>query len=177
MTYSVFSQGVFSQGVRSQAVCSHAVRSPRARSVATALALAAAFSAAHEAKAQDPGETAKMPPNVLLIVDTSGSMEYEAGLTTYPTCDPTGGTTSERSRWIDLVEVLSGTIGTYRCQSVDRASSTFTGLYRLPGTLNPPDYDYRSPYHRPLSSTCAPTPNTTAQAALSNAFDFVAPSF
>ena len=148
----------------------------------TGLGLAAAIAPTERAFAQDPGATTKMAPNVLLIVDTSGSMEYEAGLSTYPTCNP-GGTGSERSRWIDLVEVLTGTIGSYSCQAVDRASSTFTGLYRLPAsvggaaTLNPPDYDYRNIYNRPLSGTCAPTPNVTAQSALANAFDWAAPSF
>jgi len=135
-----------------------------------------------EAAAQfDPGEQPKKAPNVLLIVDTSGSMEYEAGLETFPTCDPTGAVTSERSRWLDLVEVMSGTINNYRCQSIDRASSTFTSLYRLPpgasGTLNPADYDYRNPYHRPLSGTCAPIPNTAALDAATNAFAFVGPAF
>jgi len=155
----------------------HPTRLRRFPWLVTGLTLTALISHSQRAVAQDPGAAPRRPPNVLLIVDTSGSMEYEAGLDSYPSCDPTGVGTNERSRWIDLVEVLTGTIGTYRCQQLDRASSTFTSLYQLPGSLNPLDFDYRNPYHRPLSGTCAPTPNTTAQAALTNAFDFVAPAF
>lgn len=145
------------------------------------LGLVAACAGASPAFAQDPGATAKMAPNVLLIVDTSGSMEYEAGLDSYPTCNPES-TGSERSRWIDLVEVLTGTINDYSCEAIDRASSKFTGLYRLPAmeggpaSLNPPDYDYRNPYHRPLSGACALTPNVPAQSGLANAFDWAPPS-
>ncbi len=137
-------------------------RSHRSHWLRTGLGLCAAIAPA-PAFAQDPGETTKMAPNVLLIVDTSGSMEYEAGPSTYPTCNP-NASGSERSRWIDLAEVLTGTTGSYSCQATDRATSTFTGLYRLPATvggaasLNPPDHDYRNPYHRPSAATAPPRP-------------------
>ena len=41
-------------------------------------------------------------PNVLLLVDTSGSMEYKSSAQSFPTCNP-GGTGSEKSRWICLL--------------------------------------------------------------------------
>lgn len=160
-------------------------------------ALSIALLTAGWASAQDPGASSKKAPNVLLIVDTSGSMEYKAGLdegdpNNFPCCDPSGGGTgyrtpslscvsggtSERSRWIDLVEVLSGTIPSYRCESVSRSTSAFASLYDLPGTGNhPPDYDYRNPYHRPLSGTCAPRPDTSTLSTITNAYQFVAPTF
>src|SRR6188768_2920885 len=69
------------------------------------------------------------PPNILLLVDTSGSMDYKTGSTSFPTCKYAGagdtGQASERSRWIDLVEVLTGSISKYQCQRLDRNSSSF----------------------------------------------------
>jgi type IV pilus assembly protein PilY1 len=155
----------------------HSPRSFRAIWLTTALGLAVHMGAGQAAaQGVDPGTAAKMPPNVLLIVDTSGSMEYEAGLDTFPTCTPGSATVNERSRWIDLVEVLSGTIPNYRCQQIDRSS---TDLYRMGSTLEyPPDWQYRNPYHRPLNSTCGATPNTVPWSTNpTNAFDFVAPAF
>jgi len=153
-------------------------RSFRACWLTAALALAVQ-TGADEAAAQgvDPGTSPKMPPNVLLIVDTSGSMEYEAGQETFPTCNP-GGSGSERSRWVDAVEVLTGTIQNYSCQDLDRSSTTFTGLYQLPGSLNPPDYLYRNHYYRPLSGSCGFTPPGTLpwSTVPSNAFDWIAPA-
>src|SRR5512145_779186 len=105
-------------------------------------------------------------PNVLLLVDSSGSMEYKTSSTNYPKCDPTGNTASEKSRWIDLVEVLTGTIPSYRCQALTRNASTFQSEYKVAGaypagTLNPADFLYPLPYHRPMSGACAPRPGAT----------------
>lgn len=101
-------------------------------------------------------------PNVLLLVDSSGSMEYKAGSSSFPQCDPTGLGVNERSRWIDLVEVLTGTIQNYRCQTVDRRSPSFALEFGLPSGINPLDYQYRNPYHRPLSGSCTYGPNNIA---------------
>src|SRR5512133_1517068 len=103
-------------------------------------------------------------PNVLLLVDSSGSMEYKTSTTSYPVCVPTG-VGSEKSRWIDLVEVLTGTIPDYRCKSVSRSGGAFWNEYRLAnidakGAPNPPDYLYPIPYHRPMRGTCSPTPTS-----------------
>lgn len=101
-------------------------------------------------------------PNVMLLVDTSGSMEYKIGSDQFPVCSPAGGQSStEKSRWIELLEVLTGTISDYRCQRIDRTAQSFaTGEYGSGGPLNrtPYDYLYQNPYHRPLSGTCAPAP-------------------
>lgn len=125
------------------------------RSLAS-LAFVAAF-APGRAEAQDGPM-----PNVLLLVDSSGSMEYKAGSTSFPQCDPTGLGTNERSRWIDLVEVLTGSIQNYRCQALDRHSATFTSEFLLPNGASPIDYQYRNPYHRPLSGSCGYGPNNLA---------------
>ena len=108
-------------------------------------------------------------PNVMLLVDSSGSMEYKSANNTFPACDPNGNTASEKSRWIELVEVLTGKIQDYRCESVDRNSTAFKNEYSLGGVL-PPDANYSNPYHRPMSGTCTPGPG----ALPSNAYDFPA---
>ena len=98
-------------------------------------------------------------PNVLLLVDTSGSMEYKTGTATFPTCNPgSPASTNERSRWIDVIETLTGTIPSYSCQKVDRTQTAFAAsTYGTTGPLGltPYDYLYENPYHRPVSSTCA----------------------
>ena len=47
-------------------------------------------------------EAQKPAPNVLLLVDSSGSMEFKTD-GTFPTCVPGDSDASEKSRWIDLV--------------------------------------------------------------------------
>src|SRR5471030_3268636 len=71
-------------------------------------------------------------PNVLLLVDTSGSMEYMTTSNTFPVCryDANGliaspPLQSDKSRWTDLVEVLTGSIVNYDCQTIDRGSLAF----------------------------------------------------
>ncbi len=114
-------------------------------------------------------------PNVLLLVDTSGSMEYLSpsmvSLTSDPsevTCIPTG-TGSQKSRWIDLLEVLTGTIQDYRCETIDRHDAVmFRNPYLFHG-ITPYDYGYELPYHRPMSGQCRWLPGTVSSA---NTFDF-----
>lgn len=103
------------------------------------------------------------PPSVLLLVDTSGSMDYKTGSNSFPTCRYVGATTtaqtSERSRWIDLTEVLTGSIANYDCQKIDRNSAAFKSEYAL-GGLNPYDALYANPYHRAASGGCVAGPGT-----------------
>jgi type IV pilus assembly protein PilY1 len=140
--------------------------------------------------AQDGGLMPKTP-NVLLVVDTSGSMEYTVGVNNttnkpeFPDCTPGAATSSgdgqpgtgdnDKSRWIDLIEVLTGTINNYRCQAVDRSSGPFLSEYELPGPLNPIDYEYRNPYHRPLSGDCVLGPDKTGATGLADAYNWVDP--
>ncbi len=98
-------------------------------------------------------------PNVLLLVDTSGSMEFKTDGSAV-TCNPgnTAGV-NDKSRWIDLVEVLTGSIKDYSCQTINRLDASIgfrLGEYALGG--DPYDFRYPIPYHRPLSGGCAPAP-------------------
>ena len=116
--------------------------------------LAIAFSASAQRDIAPP------LPNVLLLVDTSGSMEYKTDGSTV-TCNPANtALTNDKSRWVNVIEVLSGTINGYSCESMDRVSSTFkTGEYQLVAGTPPYDWRYPIPYHRPLSggaTGCAP---------------------
>lgn len=103
------------------------------------------------------------PPNVLLLVDTSGSMDYKTSSNSFPTCKYTGTTataaSSERSRWIELVEVLTGSIQHYDCQRLDRSSAGFRSEYAL-GGVDPYDLLYANPYNRPMSTKCVAGPGT-----------------
>lgn len=110
-------------------------------------------------------------PNVMLLVDTSGSMEYKASDSAFPTCTPGTTGSTEKSRWMDLVEVLTGNVDGYSCYAQDRSSSAFATEYRLGSNTNrlPADYEYANPYHRMLSNGCAPGPDTSVLSALQTA--------
>lgn len=142
-------------------------------------ALTSLLTFTHQGKAQDPEPLTKAP-NVLFIVDTSGSMEYLTGVEeadgkrVEPICDPHTDGVSQKSRWIDLIEVLGGTIGNYRCETVDRRSQAFFDEYTLPSNVLPPDANYRTAYHRPMSGACRIGPGTITS---TNLFDFAPPSY
>jgi type IV pilus assembly protein PilY1 len=119
-------------------------------------------------------------PNVMLAVDSSGSMEYTATPAAdcaeppcLPKCYPATTFTSEheRSRWISLVEVLTGTIRNYSCWAQDRSSPDFRDEFRL-GTVEPYDGSgrYSLPYHRPQSNLCTPGPGALPGATEPYAF-------
>ena len=107
-------------------------------------------------------------PNVLLLVDSSGSMEYLPAsmstgnsLTQQPACQnpPVLATDPEtaKSRWTKVIEVLGGTIQNYKCQLVTRSGSGFDE-YKI-GAQVPPDFGYPIAYHRPVSGNCVRGPN------------------
>jgi len=80
---------------------------------------------------------------------------------------------------VDLVEVLTGSITDYQCQTLDRGSASFKNEYKIVGSTlsnSPYDFLYANPYHRPLSGLCAPGPGTlsTTNPALflTNAFNY-----
>lgn len=125
--------------------------------------LAIVLSAASVASAQVDVNPPR--PNVLLLVDSSGSMEYVKGVQAPPICTATG--TSTKSRWINLVEVLTGNINSYQCESVKRNSTAFTNWYKL-GSTTPADFLYPLAYNRPMSGTCVPAPgdNTPTNTAI-----------
>lgn len=125
--------------------------------VGGAVALLVTLAAPSAARAQT--DISPPPPNVLLLVDTSGSMDYKTSTDAFPTCAYAGTTTtgqpSERSRWIDLVEVLTGSISSFECQKLDRNSPQFRSEYG-----DPYDALYPNPYHRPVGDGCVAGPGT-----------------
>ena len=98
-------------------------------------------------------------PNVMLLVDTSGSMEYLSSATTFPTCTPGNTAASQKSRWTELVEVLTGKVQDYSCYAHDRSSASFKAEYQF-GGVPIYDADYKNPFHRILSNSCTPGPGT-----------------
>jgi type IV pilus assembly protein PilY1 len=133
------------------------------------LALSIALTVAPRAGAQ--ADLNPPPPNVLLLIDTSGSMEYKTSSNSFPLCrfdqnGPIAGAPllSEKSRWTNLIEVLTGTISNYDCQTIDRSSTQFKNEYALVDGHSPDPYDfqYHAPYHRPMSGTCVVGPGPHA---------------
>lgn len=101
-------------------------------------------------------------PNVLLLIDTSGSMEnmisgkrpeQEGAACTPGVVMPA----SKMNRWATLVSVMTGTIENFSCKSVDRASAAFKNEYAWSGA-DPYDYKYYLPFHRLLSNGCTAGP-------------------
>lgn len=132
---------------------------PTLRRLLFASPLLAASLAASTAHAQL--ELSRPLPNVLLLVDTSGSMENmidgrtpeDSGASCIP------GTQTPMNRWATLVSALTGTVNNFSCYSQPRDSAAFISEYSLPGPLlSPPvppyDQGYYLPYHRILSGGC-----------------------
>jgi len=131
-----------------------------------ACAVASTFSTVSHA--QSAGTTQKPLPNILLLVDTSGSMEKMidgsdpeantlngAAISAAPfnACSP--GVESNPNRWGSLLQALTGNIQPYySCVKVDRASNAFNLEYRINSTA-PYDTTYYLPYHRPISGSSA----------------------
>lgn len=86
-------------------------------------------------------------PNVLLLVDSSGSMERMID-NSLPKCNP--GVTTPLNRWATLLTVLTGTLTDYSCHELKRTSSLFNKEYSI-NNVDPYDDSYFLPYHRPLS--------------------------
>jgi type IV pilus assembly protein PilY1 len=101
-------------------------------------------------------------PNVMLLVDTSGSMEAMIDGTTAK-CEALG-TASEPNRWGKAIQSLTGSMSPYySCVSMSRATGTaFEEEYTINGKA-PYDINYYLPFTRPVGLTaaneaCAVTP-------------------
>ncbi|WP_437783523.1 hypothetical protein [Sorangium sp. So ce1097] len=110
-------------------------------------------------------------PNVLLLVDTSGSMERTvAG--GEPDCNPLHAPASEalKSRWAKLVESLTGPITDFSCYAQPRTSSEFVDEFSL-GSEPPYDRNYYIPFHRLLSRGCTKGPGADYSSLREHPFD------
>ena len=104
-------------------------------------------------------------PNLMLLVDTSGSMEYLASGDPVASCNPTGA--SDLNRWATLVSVLTGSVQNRGCYSQVRQGADFVNEFGLGG--DPPyDKSYFLPYHRIVSNGCVAGPGSLP----SNLFDW-----
>ena len=146
------------------------------------------FGSGEEAHAQIAGTNQLPIPNVLLLIDSSGSMErmsdntlpkdnnaYNLDNTQQKSqCIP--GTSSLPNRWGMLVQALTGNLQPYfSCDEIQRTSASFKNEFRIGGAVPnaPYDADYYLPYHRPLSgpdnaSACAFAPSSLPGAANGN---------
>jgi type IV pilus assembly protein PilY1 len=109
-------------------------------------------------------------PNVMLLVDTSGSMEFTNVSDVLPVCHPgNSAAVNDKSRWIELVEVMTGTVENYSCFAMDRSSSGFLSEYSISGN-RPYDFDYVHPFHRIVSGSCTVGPGELPATAAPYAF-------
>lgn len=96
-------------------------------------------------------------PNVLILLDSSGSMERFPNAK-LPTVAP-WATSTEKNRWVSALEVLGGAIDNYKLLHEPRTAGDFFNEYNLGGALY--DLNYSLPHFRPLSNNCAIGPTAT----------------
>lgn len=128
----------------------------RAALAASMLLAAGMALSPRDAQAQTP-DVRLIRPNILLLVDTSGSMEWRTNTlnnecigrdggpcnrtsTGVSLCAPTAPAAEQRNRWTTAIEVLTGSIDNFSCVEVERT--------------DPAQYDYLYPisHHVPLSN-------------------------
>lgn len=124
-------------------------------------ALAATLLCAGAAHAQ--ADTEPPLPNVMLLIDTSGSMEFmmdpdSSGKPRLPVCNPSGignaSIVNEQNRWTTLATVLTGEFPSFACAPQSRSDAAFKAEYAINGTP-PYDADYYLPYNRMVSRQTA----------------------
>jgi len=106
-------------------------------------------------------------PNVLLLIDSSGSMEQMSDGTMPATCSSDPLKNSDMNKWHMLVAVLTGTIKSRGCHKVDRSAGDFKDEYSIQSIV-PYDYGYEIPHHRLVSNDCVAGPG----ALPTNAYDW-----
>ena len=157
----------------------HITRSLAAASAGVALLAMSAVARAQQTDTNPPA------PNVLILLDNSGSMERmidnklpedEGNACNF---DPVTGAPvplaapPQPNRWGVLVQALTGTFqNSYNCVAMPRTpGSVFTDEYQI-GGVAPYDTNYYLKYHRPVfvdTSTSPPTPCVVSPGALPGA--------
>ena len=94
-------------------------------------------------------------PNLLLLLDTSGSMTYMADGTLPNVCTP--DQPSDVNRWGNVNEILTGSIVNRGCVKQDRSDPAFADEFKILGNY-PYDVDYYLPYYRYTSNGCMAGP-------------------
>jgi type IV pilus assembly protein PilY1 len=97
------------------------------------VALLAALAVPAGSRAQTP-DIRDVPPVILLVIDTSGSMERRPDCVCvtvgcaecYPVCS---AGTYNRSRWATLLEALTGSFDGYSCSRQERTGGPYAGAY------------------------------------------------
>ncbi len=132
--------------------------------ILAALFALAGSAGAHAQSSPDP-DLRNLEPLVMVIVDTSGSMERKPGCTcTTPGCleclpncpttdTPVAPAVAEKNRWSYVLEALTGTFTDFRCNELPRTTSNGATY----------DQGYFLPYHQPWhcasgSAICNTTP-------------------
>ena len=126
-----------------------------------------------QAQAVSEPDIRDIQPFVMVIVDSSGSMEYLPNCTCstlgcsecLPKCDLTNDTAGEppagkKNRWATLLEALTGKFNDFQCTKLARTTTNGMTGY---------DLNYSIPYHQPWScgssgGACAYPGPTTQQA-------------
>src|SRR6202142_886381 len=133
--------------------------------VAAALVLAAANAGAQQVDVNPP------LPNVLLLIDNSGSMERmidgtlpESTPQNACNCDPASGACNwaaqpAPNRWGVMVQSLTGSFQNgYNCAAMPRTpGSVIASEYQI-GGVAPYDTNYYIPYHRPIAEDMVTNP-------------------
>lgn len=150
----------------------HSARARFPRLLALGVVPLALVLARGSAQAQIAGTTNRPLPNVLLLVDTSGSMERmpdnslpsanrdpvtggTLAAAPYNACTP--GVPSNPNRWGMLLQALTGNLQPYfSCNAIDRTTPTFQNEFKI-NDISSYDYQYFLPYHRPLTGNSGAT--------------------
>jgi len=91
------------------------------------------------ASAQGLADTRPVKPVLMLLVDTSGSMEHMPDSTGCTDCDPVcSSPTFQKNRWAITLEALTGTFNNFTCTK--KLRSTYTAQYDATYFL--PHYDF-----------------------------------
>lgn len=108
------------------------------------LLVSLAFASIASAQETSEPDIRNIRPVVMLLVDTSGSMERMpgGGESALPACSGSPSGVNERNRWTTVLEALTGSWpgSSFYCTAVSRNGPELVGQ---------PDWRYYLPYHRP----------------------------